>query len=396
MSELLEIPTLGRPFRLGIVYDYCSDCILPDVTLWHDDVLKEVITKTSKEVSQLDIITDTLPAEALGIEGSLKLSYLGGLIEESHISGSARYLYDYQSSKQARVAIRYKYISHHEEVNHEQIPNDQYYTLSKESGGTHIVTGISYGAEAIFVIDQEVADCEKYQHIYEGLQEKASHFCKALNEQCDVDLLELPAAEELTVTYFGDFSAPQRKISTFQDVAKFCKSLPENNSSLVPQQVCLHPLSTLNSGMFNHLDLSAKIISTHLVGQIENVMQHLHDIESRCNSLIKTNVYEYFIGIREQFSMFISILSKYKHNFVEQLAILLPRIRGGKEEERALEELCEEYLTSCINCEVLSNWIEDKECEVTFVAECIEELQHVPGKFIIIIMKYDCVFKNRL
>ena len=78
---------------------------------------------------------------------------------------------------------------------------------------------------------------------------------------------------------------------------------------------------------------------------------------------------------------------------MERLAILLPRIRGGKEEEQALEKLCEEYLTSCINCQVLSNWIEDKESEVTFVAECIEELQHVPGEFIIIIICL-CILKT--
>ena len=371
-----QIPTLGRPFRLGIVYNYCSDCILPNVTLSHDNVLKEVITKTSKEVSQFDIITDILPAEALGIEGSLKLSYLGGLIKESDISGSARYLYDYKSSKQARVAIRYKYISHYEEVNHEQIPNDQYYTLSKEDGGTHIVTGISYGVEAIFVIDQEVADCEKYQQICEGLQEKAAHFCKALNEQCDVDLLELPAGEELTVTCFGDIP-PQRKISTFQDVAKFCMNLPENNSSLVPQQVCLHPLSELNSGMFPHLDLC--IISTHLVSQVENIMQCLHDIEIKCSNLMNTNVYQYFIGIQEQLSKFFAIASAYKDCFVKQLGVLLPKIRGGQEKEQELEKLC---LNSHFNCEVLSSWIEEKLCEITFIAECLETLHHVSGQTI--------------
>ena len=372
-----QIPTLGRPFCLGIVYDYCSDCILPDVNLWHDNVLKEVITKTSKKVSQFDIITDILPAEALGIEGSLKLSYLGGLIKESHISGSARYLYDYQSSKQARVAIRYKYISHYEEVNHEQIPNDQYYTLSKENGGTHIVTGISYGVEAIFVIDQEVGDCEKYQHIYEGLQEKAAQFCKALNEQCDVDLLELPAGEELSVTYFGDFSAPQMKISTFQDVAKFCKNLPENNSSLVPQQVCLHPLSELNSGMFPHLDLC--IISTYLVRQVENIIQCLHDIEIKCSNLMNTNVYQYFIGIQEQLSKFFAKVSAYKDCFIKQLGVLLPNIRGGQEKEQELEKLC---LNSHFNHEVLPSWIEEKLCEITFITECLETLHHMSGEII--------------
>ena len=373
----LVIPTLGRSFHLGILYDYRNDCLLPNVTVWQDKVLKEAITTTSEIVPQFDIITDIPPVDALGVEGSLKLSYLGGLIKESDVSGSAKYLYNYKSSKQqARVAIRYKYISHTESVNQEVIQSYQYSTLSNEHVGTHIVTGISYGAEAIFVIDQEVADCEKYQQIYEELQEKAAQFCKALNEQCDVDLLELPAGEELTVTYFGDIP-PQRKISTFQDVAKFCKNLPENNSSLVPKQVCLHPLSELNSGMFPHLDLC--IISTHLVSQVENIIQCLHDIEIKCSNLMNTNVYQYFIGIQEQLSKFFAIVSAYKDCFVKQLGVLLPKIRGGQEKEQELEKLC---LNSHFNCEVMSSWIEEKLCEITFIAECLETLHHVSGQTI--------------
>ena len=376
----LVIPTLGRSFHLGILYDYRNDCLLPNVTVWKDKKLKEVNITASEVVPRFDIITDLLPAEALGVEGSLKLSYLGGLIKENDVSGSAKYLYNYKSSKrQARVAIRYKYISHTKRVNQEVIQSDQYSTLSSEHVGTHIVTGISYGAEAIFVIDQEVADCKKYQQIYEELREKATQFCKALNKQCYVDLPQLP---ESTVTYFGDIP-PQEKISTFQDVAKFAETLPQlsgkDSHNVIPKIAYLYPLNMLNSDTF-HRDLSANTISTGLVGQIENIGQHLHDIEIRCNSLMNTDVFQYFIGIQEQLLMFSDILSKYKCNFFEQLRVLLPKIRGGQEEEQQLEKLCEKYLISQLNCEVLSSWIDGKECEVSFVAKCLEELQQVPGK----------------
>ena len=381
MSELLEIPTLGRPFQLGMLYDYRNDCLLPDVNVWHDNIQNEVIPVSVEEFSQFEIITDDIsPAKVLGVQGSLKLSFLGGLITENDVSGSAKYLYNYKSSKQqAQVAIRYKYLSHTERVNQEVIQSYQYCTLSSEHVGTHIVTGISYCAEAIFVIDQEVADGEKYQQIYEGLQEKATQFCKALNEKCDIDL-SLP---ESTVTYFGDIPS-QEEISTFQDVATFCKTLPQligkDSPKPFPKTACLHPLSMLNSDTFHHLDVSTHAISTGLVSQVENIMQHLHDIEIRCNSLMKTIVYKYFIGIQEQLSMFSTIVSKYKSYFVKQLAILLPKIRGGQEEERELENLCETYRTSQFNYKVLSSWIKEKECEVTFVSKHLEELQKIPGK----------------
>ena len=379
-----QIPTLGRPFRLGMLYNYYNDCLLPNLNVWRDNALKTVVTKTSENVvSRFDIITDIPPVDALGVEANLKLSFFAGLIKESNVSGSAKYLYNYKSSKQqARVAIRYKYISHTERVNHEVIPNDQYSLLSNEHVGTHVVTGISYGAETIFVIDQEVADYKKYQQICEELQEKAAQFCNALNKQCDDDLLQLPMIEEYTVTYFGDVP-PQKKTSTFQDVANVCKNLPEilrgeNTSNLVPQQVYLHPLSELNSGMFPHLDLC--VIRTGLVSQVENIMQCFQDVEIKCKRLTKTNVYQYFSGIQEQLSKFITIVFKYKQNFVEQLAVLLPKIRGGQEKERELEKLCEKHLASQFSCKILSSWIEEKECEVTFITECLLKFQHVSGK----------------
>ena len=375
MSEPLEIPTLGRSFRLGILYDCRSDHPLPNETIWCESELKKDCTKTSKAVSRFDIITsDIPPVDALGVEANSKLSYFAGLIKESDVSGSAKYLYNYKSSKQqARVAIRYKYLSHTERIDQKLLTN---YQLSSEVVGTHIVTGLSYGAEAIFIIDQEVADCKKYQQISKELQEEAVQFCNALNEQCDVDLLQLPMVQESKVSYFGDIQT-QEKLSTFHDVARFCKNLPnlfigKNNHNLFPKQAYLHPLSTLKGGTFHCLD-------SGLVSRVQTIIQHIQDIEIRCKSLMETNISQYFIGIQKQLLKFSTIVSKYKQDFVEQLAILLPKIRGGQEEDRELENLCEKYLTSEFNCEVLSNWIEDKECEVTFVAECIEELQQVPG-----------------
>ena len=389
MSESLEIPTLGRPFQLGMLYDYHNDCLLPNVNVWHGNIQKEV-TKTVEEFSQFEIITDISPAEVLGVQGSLKLSVLGGLITENDVSGSAKYLYNYKSSKQqARVAIRYKYISHTERVNHKQIPNVQ----SSEHVATHIVTGISYAAEAIFVVDQDVANYWKYPQISKELHENAVLLCNALNnEQYDFDISQLPNVD---VTYFGDIPQPQEKISTFQDIGTFCRNLKigEDKCKVFPNQVCLYPLSELNSGVFPHLHC---IISPGLVNQVENIMQHLHDIEIKCNSLIKTNVYQYFIGIQEQLSMFSILVSKYKPYFVKQLAVLLPKIRGGQEEEQELEKLCELYLTSRFNCKVLSSWIEEKECEVTFIAECIEELLKVTSKISFVLILLKTYYSNKL
>src|ERR1700677_4793769 len=87
-EQQIQMVTLGRPFHLGMLYDIRSDKIITGVTLWDPQNLANHTSTRKQPYTGYEIIAeDSLQnkAHALGVEASLKLSLLGGLIS---VSGS--------------------------------------------------------------------------------------------------------------------------------------------------------------------------------------------------------------------------------------------------------------------------------------------------------------------
>ncbi len=72
----LEMACLGRPFRLGMLYDCRNDMLVPGMTLWNDQTLKDSIQSESQVGSDFEVIAeDNLESKAskLNVNASLKL-----------------------------------------------------------------------------------------------------------------------------------------------------------------------------------------------------------------------------------------------------------------------------------------------------------------------------------
>ena len=94
MENALQMPCLGLPFSLGMLYDCRDDRLIPGVTLWNHSTLKSALDCRPQESSQFSLIAeDSLESKtsSLGVEAGLKLSLLGGLV---NVSGSAKFLDD--------------------------------------------------------------------------------------------------------------------------------------------------------------------------------------------------------------------------------------------------------------------------------------------------------------
>ena len=59
----IELVTLGRPFRLGMLYDIRSDALIPGLTLWDSQKLKENTTKTDLASTNYEVITQGLSTD---------------------------------------------------------------------------------------------------------------------------------------------------------------------------------------------------------------------------------------------------------------------------------------------------------------------------------------------
>ena len=238
------ISSLGRPFRLGSLYNFRDD-IFFDPTSWSDKFPIE----TSQQIeSRFEVIAeDSLSsvADRLEIKHSLRLKLYAGLIN-SDSSVSAKCLHDYGFCKQrAQVALRYSCTSHINQLNLDTLPNDSLSCLDVRA--THVTTGILYGAEAIFLFHEDVANPEDYHTIYNRLQQKIVLLRDAIDTASNIEMALI--ADEIHFKYYGDlpFTA---KPANIKSVLEFCKSISllapirEDNPSVVPKQVCLHPLST--------------------------------------------------------------------------------------------------------------------------------------------------------
>ena len=79
----LEIACLGRPFHLGSLYDRRSDSLVPGITMWNQKTLDENLKSSPHESFRSEIIAEddfSKMTSALDIDGSLKLSFLCGLV----------------------------------------------------------------------------------------------------------------------------------------------------------------------------------------------------------------------------------------------------------------------------------------------------------------------------
>ena len=184
VSATIELSCLGRPFQLGMLYDCRNDSLIPGITLWDNSVLKAALSEKSQPSSSFEVTAeDSVSSKMfhLGVEASLSLSVLSGLVE---VSGSAKYLDDRKSSdSHCRVTLKYNCSSKFQQLTMEQLATSkiQHPDVFEKKIATHVVTGILFGAEAFFIFDREVASNENSRNI-QGKMEVLIKAIPGINE----------------------------------------------------------------------------------------------------------------------------------------------------------------------------------------------------------------------
>ncbi|KAL7387211.1 hypothetical protein ABVT39_020011 [Epinephelus coioides] len=249
-SGTMEVAALGRPFSLGMLYDCRKDSLVPGMTLWDRDDLRNHIGERPQSYNDFDIVASESIADkssALNVEASLKASFLSGLVE---VGGSAKYLNDSKTSKsQARVTLKYKATTKVQELsmNHLGRDNVKHPYVFDKGLATHVVTAILYGAQAFFVFDREVSKKEDQQDIEGNLKVMIKKIpCLALDCEGSLKMEDKDRenVEKFSCRFFGDFSL-QKPPTSFQDAVEVYQSLPKllgaNGENAVPVKVWLLP-----------------------------------------------------------------------------------------------------------------------------------------------------------
>ncbi|XP_067419600.1 stonustoxin subunit alpha-like [Emydura macquarii macquarii] len=381
-DDTIEMPALGRPFQVGMLYDCRKDVLIPAITLWTNEKLRMDVNIKPQPKAEVEIIaSDTIEdkSNALNVTASLKASFMGGLVE---VGGSAKYLNDTKKSKQqARITFKYSATTRFEQLtmNHLGAENVSYREVFDQGTATHVVTAVLYGAQAFFVFDREVSSSENVHEVEGSLQLsiKMLPFVSVEGEgSLKMDEKEKLNAQNISCKFYGDF-ALENNPTTYQEAIKIYSTLPkllgDKGENTVPMSVWLYPLTKLDSKAAQLV----REISTALIFDVQTALEQLTELDMRCNDMVKSPIASTFPEIKRKIQQFRDLCKQHRQTFQKQLAGLLPSIRGGGKEEGALVDILTCKNQSPFNTQQLNEFLDKKEREMNFVNSYLSALKEV-------------------
>ena len=383
MSEdkVLEVPCFGQSFQLGMLYDCRSHHLVLGPSLWESDLVKNSSVSRASPQSMYEVFTDDNLEEKmamLGVDSSLKLSLMTGLVRPS---GIGNFILDQKSSKkQARVTLKYESTSKCDALNLDQVKKEVHRDISEEITATHFVSGIEYGTQAVFVFDRDVDEKERNIDVQNDLKFTIDSLPRAAadgkSSSCP-DEKDVEELNKLKCTLYGNQTmASFKSPMSYQDAVMAYSALKTNENPRegeVPKKVWLHPLSSLDPT----IKRSVKEISSQVTGGVQHIIASFDDFQTRISDLLESNVCSIFSSLKMQISRCGKAVSEYKKNLLKTLSSLLPVVRNGNEVEKMLTDVLDMVASSPFHQTYLSSWISGKEKEVKLLSTYLEYLKDV-------------------
>nr|BBF98489.1 sptoxin beta-subunit [Siganus puellus] len=382
MASLMSVAALGRPFSLGMLYDARRDELVPGWRLWDEATLAGKKTQTVKPYSAFQIsASDSIESRSnlLDVNASIKASFLSGLIE---VGGSAKYLNDKKEFRhQSRVTCHYNATTTFEElsvVELDAMTKDQLDVIQK-GVATHVVVGILYGANAVFVFDSQKVDSSSVQDIQgnmEAVIKKIPSF--SIEGKAEIKLTdeEKSLTDKFSCKFYGDFILDSNP-ATFKDAVKTYVELPkllgQKGENSVPLKVWLMPLKYFHTKAAELM----KGISVGLVRKVQDSLEDLRQIQMRCNDALVDPTVESFPLIRQDVMRFQQMCKEYESKIQKIMSEKLPLIRDGKEDESAVEKLLADRDTTPFSSANLETWMQNKEKEINIIWSCVKIMDGV-------------------
>uniref|UniRef100_A0A4W3ISK7 Stonustoxin subunit alpha-like n=1 Tax=Callorhinchus milii TaxID=7868 RepID=A0A4W3ISK7_CALMI len=377
-----KLACLGRPFQLGMLYDCRSDSLIPAVTLWDLETLKNNLDVRPQPNTEFNIIaSDDIEdkANSLNVTAALKGSFLGGLVQ---VEGSAKFMNDRKKSEhQARVTLQYSTTTTFEQLTmtHLGRQNVSYPYVFDQGTATHVVTAVLYGAQAFFLFDREVSSSESLQDI-QGSMEVSIKIIPKVAIEGDASLKmkeeEKENTQKFSCTFYGDFALPNNP-TTFEDAMNVYSTLPQllgqDGKQAVPVKVWLYPLNQLDSKAAQLV----RDISINLVNRAQAVLEQINDVETKCSDMMKDQVSDQCPEIKRKIKKFRAMCVEYKQEFQKALARVLPSIRGGGEEEGKLVDILKNMEESPFRSQSLTQWLDNKNREMSVVRSYLSQMNDI-------------------
>ena len=385
-SSALCIQALGRPFTLGMLYDARSDNLIPGVTLWSPEKLRmdsqKVDQKTFKPYTNTSYTAEdsfTERVKLLDISAGIKMSLAGGLIT---VEGSAHYLNASTKSDEAeRFTMRYTTETEFVQLTMNQLGrgNVDYPTVFDDGTATHVVTGIVYGGDAVFVFDRRRSSDEGKSEVQGALKAAINAIPNISIEGHGGVMLndaEKSRGEKISAVFYGDVHLDVTPTSYVSAIKAYMELPSKFAMSHVPKKIYLYPLALLDS----RASKLVRQISDSLVDAAGDIIDHLKAVSCAAATLMASPTLSYFPGVRQQLIAFATYVGRANVAFQSALCQTLPRVRGGGAEEQVLVDLISSFQRSPLDKAVVAEWLRKKSQEVNLLQQFINNMrqaQHV-------------------
>ncbi|KAL8164715.1 UNVERIFIED_CONTAM: hypothetical protein K2H54_003145 [Gekko kuhli] len=377
---ILEMPALGRPFQLGMLYDCFRDALLSEHSLLDPETRLENTEKTTQTSRTfLEISSDTLEerATALEIPPSLLTSILCGLFE---VDGAAKYFLSSKKSRyQERVSCRYLAVERMEQLTLDRLrtKGGSLHTVPKNCRATHVVTAVWYG-------EQSFKDYGKQVSTLENAEKKIGSPETVLLTQGERGLRMDgmgKAQRQVSHSTFGGCSSQEHNPVPLQGFVQVHRNLPIlgwSEEKGVPLKVRLYPLINLelkDPGV--QFVRSFYEISAVLNSNIKQEIEGLIEAETRSEDLLKDPTVKTFPEIRKKIQQLKDLCGQYKQAFQKRLAEIIPLVREGLGEEKDLEEVLVCKRKCPFDTKGLCEFLDARQQEIDFLNSLLSLLKGV-------------------
>ena len=345
LGEDIVINCLGNQYKLGMVYDHCSNNTPKLAYNINLPVFNKRRETQIHSISKLDIIdVDNLYCRC-GIDDNLKLSILIGLVEPC---GAGAALIDHLSNTES-IALHFKCTTKIEKK------SDHLDLCINLKEGTYVVDEVRYGIDAIFIIDKHTChfECDIVTKIKSAIDQESFEEIEDIGGTLYVDdTVKLP----FEVKKFKDMHC---------FVSEVERMLKEKKINSIPIEVKLKYQKPIYK------------IDLKLTEEVAIIIQHLNSALKKCAKLYKMHFLTE--GMETKIEMLENLITKYRDNLKQELSNLLPKIREGSKDVVILRRILERHSASPFNKE-LNEEISAITKEIGAFKKYISKIDDINGK----------------
>lgn len=377
-TQILEIPTLGRQFKLGTLYNALNDEIITGEPLW-SNLKNTTITRNESAIYSLIAPADlTDKFLELNTNGSLQINIITGVVEPK---GSADYLMKRkQTLNESSVHIRCYCNTAFKQVDFNQLED-----IPKNSKATHVVTQIQYGSESTFTLTKRY-DVKDEQKTADQLAVCGSHLLDVLKGST---VPSNGTKSNIECLFKSDFQLPKnvKHPTTYEDAIQFASKLIQISfDSMVKDStagneplgsaciVWLYPIVLMPGG--ERAPALQNEINRTMASECVRYMQGYDQVDIKLDYMIKDPLVAQLKPFQEKLQDFRNYFSKFQMELKTKLRELVVNIRSGVDTIASFKTLMARLGNEqfAYHPNRLSLWLEDKHKELCTMRRFHEQI----------------------